>query len=60
MTKILRRLRKDENGVTALEYGLIAALVALAIVGTVTTMGTDLTNVFTAINTALTNAIPKA
>ncbi len=59
MTKILRRLRKDENGVTALEYGLIAALVALAIVGTVTTMGTNLTNVFTAINTQLTNALPK-
>lgn len=47
-------IRFDKRGVTAMEYGLIAALVAVVIIGTVTTMGTKLETVFTTINTALT------
>jgi len=38
----LRVLRCDERGVTALEYGLIAALIALGIIGAVTTLGSNL------------------
>jgi pilus assembly protein Flp/PilA len=40
-------LRDDRRGVTALEYGLIASLVAIAIIGAVTTLGGNLSNEFT-------------
>jgi len=46
-------LRCDKRGVTAMEYGLIAALVACVIIGTVTTIGTSLNTKFTSISTAL-------
>jgi len=41
-----KRFIKDEDGVTAIEYGLIAALIALAIISGVTTIGTNLSKVF--------------
>jgi pilus assembly protein Flp/PilA len=44
---------RDERGVTAIEYGLIAALVALAIIGGVTLLGTDLGNTFNTIANSL-------
>lgn len=44
---------QDEEGVTAIEYGLIAALIAVVIIGAVTTVGTDLSTTFTAVATAL-------
>ena len=37
-------LRFDKRGVTAMEYGLIAALIAVVIIGTITTIGTSLTH----------------
>jgi pilus assembly protein Flp/PilA len=43
----------DERGVTALEYGLIAGLVAVVIVGSVTALGTQLKTTFTTITAAL-------
>jgi len=43
------RFVRDEDGVTAIEYGLIAALIALAIVTTVGTVGTNLSTLFTSI-----------
>jgi pilus assembly protein Flp/PilA len=43
----------DRRGVTMLEYGLIAALVAAVCVGAVTTLGTDLSNAFVSIATSL-------
>jgi pilus assembly protein Flp/PilA len=49
----LSALAKDERGVTALEYGLIAGLVAVAIVTSVTALGTKLTTTFGAISAAL-------
>jgi pilus assembly protein Flp/PilA len=49
----LSALAKDERGVTALEYGLIAALIAVAIVGSVTALATKLSTTFGAIATAL-------
>ncbi len=50
----LRALMTDERGVTALEYGLIAGLIAVVIVGSVTALGQQLITTFTAITTALT------
>ena len=44
----------EEDGVTAIEYGLIAALIAVAIVGVVSAVGTDLGKVFEKISTNLT------
>jgi pilus assembly protein Flp/PilA len=43
----------SEDGATAIEYGLIGSLIAVAIVGILGTVGTDLTAAFTAISTAL-------
>ena len=48
-----RRWVKAEDGVTAIEYGLIAALVAVVIIGAVTTMGTKINAAFTAVGTGL-------
>jgi pilus assembly protein Flp/PilA len=44
---------KDESGTTALEYGIMAGLIAGVIIGAVTLIGTNLNGVFGAINTAL-------
>ena len=46
-------LASDEWGVTAIEYGLIAALIAMAIVAAVGILGTDLTGVFSSIANSL-------
>ncbi len=43
----MKKFLKGEEGVTSIEYGLIAALIALAIITTVTTVGTNLNGVFT-------------
>jgi pilus assembly protein Flp/PilA len=56
MKNLISRFVKDESGATAIEYGLIAALVAVAIIGTVRTLGDDLGNTFGAVSTALTGA----
>jgi pilus assembly protein Flp/PilA len=53
MKKLFVRLLKDQSGVTAMEYGLIAGLVAVVIIGAVTTVGTELNAVFTTIATDL-------
>jgi pilus assembly protein Flp/PilA len=42
MTTLLNRLAGDESGVTAIEYGLIAALVVIGIISAVTTIGTTI------------------
>lgn len=44
----------DENGVTAIEYGLIAALIGVAVAGTAKTLGTNLSDLFTTVSTKLT------
>ena len=53
MTKAISKFLKDESGATAIEYGLIAALVAVAIVGALTTLGGGLTTLFGNVNTDL-------
>ena len=56
MFKTVKQFLADKNGATAIEYGLIAGLVAIAIVTAVTTTGNDLAGVFSAVNTKLTVA----
>jgi pilus assembly protein Flp/PilA len=53
---LFHRFIDDQSGVTAIEYGLIAALIAVVIIVAVTTVGTDLTATFTSIGTALAGA----
>jgi pilus assembly protein Flp/PilA len=56
MSKLFARFAKDESGATAIEYGLIAALIALAITAGATTLGGSLSNKFSEIATDLDNA----
>jgi pilus assembly protein Flp/PilA len=56
MKTVLVRFLRDESGATAIEYGLIAAGIALAIITVVNGMGSNLSAKFTAIN----NSIGKA
>jgi pilus assembly protein Flp/PilA len=49
----------DRRGVTAMEYGLIAALIAVVIIGAVTTVGSNLSNVFNNVSSALTTTTTK-
>ncbi|HEY1505816.1 MAG TPA: Flp family type IVb pilin [Stellaceae bacterium] len=46
---IFRKLFSDESGATAIEYGLIAALIAVAIIGGATSVGTNLGSTFTTV-----------
>jgi pilus assembly protein Flp/PilA len=46
MSAFFTKLLRDESGVTAIEYGLIAALIAVAAVTIMSTVGTNLTNTF--------------
>jgi pilus assembly protein Flp/PilA len=50
MKNLLNRFASDESGATAIEYGMIAALVAVAIIAALRTLGTNLTNKFTQIS----------
>jgi len=49
----IRKFWKNEKGATAIEYGLIAGLIAVVIILAVTTVGTDLKAKFDAISSAL-------
>ena len=51
---ILKKIRKDESGATAIEYGLIAALVSVAAIGALTAMGDSLNTMFETVSKALT------
>ena len=53
MKSLLNRFAKDESGATAIEYGLIAALIAVAAVTVMGTVGTNLSSTFNSIATAL-------
>jgi pilus assembly protein Flp/PilA len=53
MNSLLLRFAKDDAGVTAIEYGLIAGLIAVVIITAVTSIGTNLTTKFEAIAAAL-------
>ena len=49
-----KALGRDESGATAIEYGLLAALIAVVIIGAVMSLGTTLQGVFSTIDTELT------
>lgn len=49
---------KSQDGATAIEYGLIAALIAVVIIAAVTTVGTELNNTFGVVGTKLKAATP--
>jgi pilus assembly protein Flp/PilA len=53
MKNLIARFVKDESGATAIEYGLIAAGISLAIIAVVNGIGTNLNAKFTSINTSL-------
>lgn len=56
MTKFFARFRKDESGATAIEYGLIAALISVAIIAGASTLGSDIGQKFTDISEAVKGA----
>ncbi|AOK52597.1 Flp family type IVb pilin [Burkholderia stagnalis] len=56
MKALMIRFLREEDGVTAIEYGLIAGLIAVAIVTNVTSIGTQLKTLFGSIVTQLTAA----
>ena len=53
MAHFLTRLVHDESGATAIEYGLIAALIAVAIITAATSVGTSLSGTFNTVSTSL-------
>jgi len=53
MLKQLTRILRDENGATAIEYGLIAALIAVAIITAVGTVGSHLSSTFNSVASSL-------
>ncbi len=53
---LLQKLKTDRRGVTALEYGLIASLIAVAIIVAVTNLGTTLANTFNTISNRIGTA----
>jgi pilus assembly protein Flp/PilA len=53
MKNIVARFLKDESGATAIEYGLIAAGISLAIIAAVNGLGTNLNTKFTTVNSSL-------
>jgi pilus assembly protein Flp/PilA len=57
---ILRRLLPDQRAATAIEYGLIAGLIAVAIVGGVSALGGGTNGMWTRIAQEVTNATPKS
>jgi len=56
MRTLFSRFAKEESGVTAIEYGLIAALISVVIIGAAGLVGTNLAAVFTNISTQLAAA----
>ncbi len=57
MTKIFARLMKDESGATAIEYGLIAALISVALITGATALGNSLDNTFTKLGAKLDTTV---
>lgn len=63
MDKIIASIQTaaaDESGVTAIEYGLLAALIVVAIVGAVSATGDSVTDIYTVWSAAVINAIQGA
>ena len=57
ITRFIQKFVRDEEGVTAIEYGLIAALIAVVIIVSVTLVGSKLAAVFNLVGTTLGAAV---
>lgn len=57
MKKIFARLMKDESGATAIEYGLIAALISVALIGGATALGNQLGLLFNGLENEMSTAV---
>jgi len=53
MSKMIIKFLREQSGATAIEYGLIAAGISVAIIATVQALGTSLNTTFTSVSTAL-------
>jgi len=58
MFKLIRKLRRDEEGATAIEYGLIAALISVAAIVAMTALGTSLQGMFQSVSDSINTASP--
>ncbi|MCK5041073.1 MAG: Flp family type IVb pilin [Sphingomonadales bacterium] len=58
MFKLIRNLNKNQAGATAIEYGLIAALVSVAAIAAMTALGGSLTDMFDSISGTLDSSAP--
>jgi pilus assembly protein Flp/PilA len=56
MFAVFSKMMRDESGATAIEYGLIAALIAVVIITVLTSVGQNLSTVFNSVATGLANA----
>jgi pilus assembly protein Flp/PilA len=56
MTKLVRKFIADESGATAIEYGLIAALVAVAAIVALTNLGDQLSTIFNTVKSTMASA----
>jgi pilus assembly protein Flp/PilA len=56
MKNVMKKFLKNESGATAIEYGLIAALIAVAIIGAVTTLGQDVAGTFEDVSEGISGA----
>ncbi|NRQ13033.1 Flp family type IVb pilin [Ensifer sesbaniae] len=56
MKKIFARLMKDESGATAIEYGLIAALISVALIAGATSLGSTLNTTFNSLGSKLSSS----
>lgn len=56
MNQLFARFVKDESGATAIEYGLIAALISVAIIAGATTLGNTLSGVFNGLSNSMNTA----
>jgi pilus assembly protein Flp/PilA len=55
--KLIKNFRQEDSGATAIEYGLIAALVSVAAIGALTQLGTSLDTMFSTVSGHLTTAV---
>lgn len=60
MIKFLSKFRRDEEGATAIEYGLIAALIAIALIASLTLVGGSLSEIFDTVATKVEDANTQA
>ena len=53
MNNLIQKFLRDDSGATAIEYGLIAALIAVVIIGAVTVVGTSLSGTFSTVSASI-------